>query len=775
MIARIFRSRTLAQSFAIATTFLVFVIISTTMLVVQSRVERTLREGLEARGVSIARSIGAVATPSLLAYNYPALQIAADGASGDTGLVYVLIHDKEGAVAGIAGRPAATASLSSAIAFIPKDASASQRIIAGASGDAEQVLEVMVPVRVEGVNEPWGAVRVGLSYETVNAQLRRIVGHLVGLGLTLAVAAIAAGIWVSRKITAPLRSLAKGTEALSSGEMTHRIYVTGARELADLAQAFNVMMDRVQEKARESAEFQSALESLNATLEEQVMERTCALEESEAQYKTLVEHSPDAILIVQGKRVRFVNRAFEETFGVTMDEARGPGFDLDRIFDSSSSALVRGRIDAWLRGETTSAIEIQGRDASGKPHHLELRGSRIEYRGEPAAECLLIDTTEARRLRERLAETEKLRALGEMAGGVAHDFNNLLGAILGRAQLLRRRDFEADVDRDLTVIEKAAQDGRETIRRIQEFSRVRRDRKFVPVDLCEVIRDSLEITKTRWKSEAERRNVAFNVSFDGGEVPPVLGNAAELREVLTNLILNSVDAMPQGGKLCLACRRHGDRVVAEVKDAGVGMTEEIRRQLFDPFFTTKGTRGMGLGLSVVYGIVTRHEGRIDVQTALGKGTTFVLEFPVATVLPAVVGGDGAVLPQLLRPGKILVIDDEPEVGDVVRDVLVAEGHLVDTANSGSDGIQLAMVSTYDMVFTDLGMPDMSGWEVAERLGKICPGLPVALVTGWGMSLDVAEARKKGVAAIVHKPFDINDLIRTATEILAGTGAASAPG
>ncbi len=773
MIARVFRSRTLAQSFAIATTFLVFVIISTTMLVVQSRVEGTLREGLEARGMSIARSIGAVATPSLLAYNYPALQIAADGAVGDTGLVYVLIHDKEGAVAGIAGRPAATALLSLPLAFVPKMANASQRTVSDGSGGNERVLEVMVPVRVEGVDEPWGAVRVGLSYETVNAQLRRIVGHLVGLGLTLAVGAIAAGIWVSRKITAPLRRLAKGTEALSSGDMNHRIPVTGAREFADLARAFNVMMDRVQEKAKESAEFQSALESLNATLEEQVMERTCALEESEAQYKTLVEHSPDAILIVQGKRVRFVNRAFEETFGVTMEEARGPGFDLDRIFDPTSSALVRGRIEGWLRGETTGAIEVQGKDAGGKPHHLELRGSRIEYRGEPAAECLLIDTTEARRLRDRLAETEKLRALGELAGGVAHDFNNLLGAILGRAQLLRRRSFDPEVDRDLTVIEKAAQDGRETIRRIQEFSRVRRDRKFVSVDLCEVIRDSLEITKSRWKSEAERRNVAFNVSFDGEEVPPVLGNAAELREVLTNLILNAVDAMPQGGKLRLACRRNGDHVVAEVRDTGVGMTEEIRRQLFDPFFTTKGTRGMGLGLSVVYGIVTRHEGRIDVQTALGKGTTFTLEFPVAEVVPDVVGGDGAALPQLLRPGRILVIDDEPEVGDVVRDVLTAEGHSVDTANSGGDGIQLATVSPYDMVFTDLGMPDMSGWEVAERLGQIRPGIPVALVTGWGMSLDVAEARKKGVAAVVHKPFDINDLVRTATEILAQTGAGCA--
>ena len=770
MIGRVVRARTLAQTFAAATTLLVFVIITVTMVVVRSRVERTLREGLELRGFSIARSIGAVASPSLLAYNYPALQAAAEGASLDTGLAYVVIHDKEGAVAGVAGRLTGSASISHAMTRISAGSTTSRRDVPGASAGNKQVLEVAVPVKVEGVDEPWGAVRVGLLYEAVNARLREIVGQLVALGLALALAAIAAGIWVSRKITAPLRRLAKGTEALSLGDTSCRIPVRGAKELADLAQAFNAMMDRVQEKAHESADFQAALESLNATLEAQVLERTRDLEESEAQYKTLVEHSPDAILIVQKTRVRFVNRAFEETFGVTAEEARREGFDLDRIFDASSAAMVRGRIDAWLRGESLGPVEVLGRSGSGTLRHLELRGSRIDYRGEAAAECLLVDTTEARRLQDRLVETEKLRALGELAGGVAHDFNNLLGAILGRTQLLRRRDFGAEVARDLSVIERAAQDGRETIRRIQEFSRVRRDRKFAPVDLAEVLRDSLEITKTRWKSESERRNVSVHVVAELEPVPAVMGNAAELREVFTNLILNAVDAMPQGGNLRVACRLDTERVVAEVQDNGVGMTAEIRKQLFDPFFTTKGTRGMGLGLSVAYGIVTRHEGQIDVQSTLGKGTTFRLDFAVAKELPRVAGGDGAVLPQLLRPGRILVIDDEPEVAEVVRDVLAAEGHAVDMANCGKDGVLLATASEYDMVFTDLGMPDMSGWEVAEQLRRIRPGLPVALVTGWGTSLDEGEVRKKGIAAVVQKPFDISDLIRTACEVLSAREA-----
>ena len=170
-------------------------------------------------------------------------------------------------------------------------------------------------------------------------------------------------------------------------------------------------MDRLEEKARESAEFQRALEKLNATLEEQVHERTRALQESETQYKTLVEHSPDSILIVQDGRVRFVNKAFEETFGVSEDVACSDEFDLDRIFDPSSAALARGRISAWEHGERMSFVEVLGKDALGRVRHLELRGSRIDYRGAPSAECLLIDMTEARRLRERLNEAEKLRAL----------------------------------------------------------------------------------------------------------------------------------------------------------------------------------------------------------------------------------------------------------------------------------------------------------------------------------------------------------------------------
>jgi PAS domain S-box-containing protein len=761
-----FHDRTLEQSFSISTALLVLCVIGASMVVIENRVKANMRRGLEARGSAIAKSIGAVATPSLLAYNYAALQMAAEGAAGNDGVVYVAIHDKEGSLAGVSGRAPAEVAGRSAVGSLGASTRDVEVLRQGRAGSRERVVEVSVPVLVEGVEAPWGRVRVGLSYDIVASELRQLGIQLFLLGALLAVAAVICGRWLARRIAAPLQVLAGGTEALAGGDLQHRIPVSGAKELSDLARAFNTMSDRLQEKACESQVFQDALERLNATLEQQVQERTHALEESTVQYKSLVESSPDSILIVQDGRVKFVNRSFAETFGIPEAEVLHPDFRLSRIFDPSSAALAGGRIAAWERGDSPGPAEVLGQDAQKRTRHLELRGSRIEYQGRPAAECLLVDMTESKRLRERLSETEKLRALGELASGVAHDFNNLLGAILGRAQILRRQGTDPKVDHDLAVIEKAAQDGRETVRRIQEFSRTRRDKKFEPVDLSEILKDALEITKTRWKDDALLRKVNITPVYVETQGMPILGNASELREVFTNLILNAVDAMPQGGRLELSCQRAGDNVIARVVDTGVGMTESVRQNIFDPFFTTKGASGMGLGMSVVYGIVTRHGGTIEVETALGKGTAFTLLFPATNEQQALAAGtDGASLPQLVRPGRILVVDDEPDVAAVVKDVLAMAGHEVDTALSGASALQMIQLTAYDLVFTDLGMPDMSGWDVAEKIGATRPGLTVALVTGWGTSLDEADAAKRGISAVVHKPFEIDELLATAHRLL----------
>jgi len=764
MILRRIRERTLEQTFALSTALMVVLLIGTTLVLVHSRVAAILRATLVDRGASMARSIGAVATPSLLSYNYPALQAAAEAAAQDAGVAYVAIHDKEGNLAGQAGAAPAAALVGGTL---DPAGMASDVVVAMPGEPAAEVLEVAVPVSVEGVSEAWGTVRVGLTYNRVMGKLAQVDLWLGVFGVVLALLATIAGRWVARRVTAPLRRLSEATEAVAEGRTHHRVEVGGARELAEVARAFNHMVDRVSEKARESERFRAALEALNATLEQQVQDRTRALQESEAQYKGLVQHSPDSILIVQRGRVRFMNLAFRETFGVGSGGPADEEFEVTRIFQTSSADLARVRIEAWERGETPSPVEVVGRDAGGSPRYLELRGSRIEYRGAAAAECLLIDNTETRRLRDHLVDTERLRALGELSSGVAHDFNNLLGAVLGRVQLLKRRAGNLGIDRDLAVIERAAQDGRETVRRIMEFTRTRQGQQFRAVDLAAVLRDAVEITRTRWKADAERKNIEIRLHIGLETVPAILGRESELREVFTNLILNALDAMPQGGTLRIGCAVRGSAVVAEVADTGVGMTDEIRRHLFDPFFTTKGAAGTGLGLSVVYGIVARHEGKIDLDTAVGTGTTFRIRFPIPEhpmeVAIGLGGSNESAAP--VRPSRILVIDDEPDIADILREVLVAEGHTVETALCATDGLAKARQRSYDVVFTDLGMPDMSGWEVARAVRDERPGLPVVLVTGWGASLDEDELRRHQISAVVSKPFDIDDLIRATTSVL----------
>jgi GAF domain-containing protein/ActR/RegA family two-component response regulator len=364
----------------------------------------------------------------------------------------------------------------------------------------------------------------------------------------------------------------------------------------------------------------------------------------------------------------------------------------------------------------------------------------------------------------QLVRTEKLRALGEMASGVAHDFNNLLAAILGRAQLLLRRVEEPKQRQWLQVIERSALDGAQTVRRLQDFTRIRRDEPMVPTVLSDVVRDALEITQSRWEEEPASRGLTIQVQATLPAVPPILGDGAELREVFTNLILNAVDAMPEGGTLAVGTAVADGHVVATVADTGIGIPEAVRDKVFDPFFTTKGPRGTGLGLSMSYGIVSRHGGTISVDSTEGQGTTFRLTFPLAvdsTVASVrTVRRDAGPLPSL----RCLVVDDEPSVRTVLVDVLTAAGHQVAEAGDGVEAIDRIRAERFDLVLTDLAMPRVSGWQVARAAKHATPGLPVFLVTGFGVELSMEERRANGVDAVLVKPLQIQEMLDAVAEV-----------
>ncbi|MDT5156085.1 MAG: hypothetical protein QOH51_442, partial [Acidobacteriota bacterium] len=231
------------------------------------------------------------------------------------------------------------------------------------------------------------------------------------------------------------------------------------------------------------------------------------------------------------------------------------------------------------------------------------------------------EQAERERMREHYSQMEKLSALGELASGVAHNFNNTLTGILARAQLMLDANDMKDIRRGLRIIIQTAEDGAKTVKRIQDFARQRRDQDFIRIDVDQLMLEVAEITRPRWKDHAEAENVHIKLVRQIGSNAVIMGDAGELREVLVNMVFNAVDAMHEGGTLTLSTQEAGEEVVLTVADTGVGMGEDVRSRIFDPFFTTKGKAGMGLGLSVSYGIIRRHEGGVEVESEVGRGTT----------------------------------------------------------------------------------------------------------------------------------------------------------
>jgi CheY-like chemotaxis protein len=358
-----------------------------------------------------------------------------------------------------------------------------------------------------------------------------------------------------------------------------------------------------------------------------------------------------------------------------------------------------------------------------------------------------------------------------MASGVAHDFNNLLSSILGRAQLLLRRIDDAPLRQWVEVIERSALDGAQTVRRLQDFTRIRRDHSPVPVDLNQVVADALEITQPRWRDEPTSRGIAIEVRPALANVPAVAGDPAELREAMTNLILNAVDAMPQGGRLGLTTRVLDDRVLVEVFDTGIGMSAEVRERIFDPFFTTKGPQGTGLGLSMTYGILARHGASVTVESEEGRGSLFRLSFPGGTPAP-IVPTRAVDAPPPSAGLRCLVVDDERLVGSVLGDILTMGGHQAVVLESGAEAIVRFRAEPFDAVFTDLSMPGVSGWQVALAVKDVAPSVPVFLVTGFGVELSAEERRGRGVDAVLTKPLQVHEVLDAAAaarQLGAGNG------
>jgi CheY-like chemotaxis protein len=382
---------------------------------------------------------------------------------------------------------------------------------------------------------------------------------------------------------------------------------------------------------------------------------------------------------------------------------------------------------------------------------------------------MLHDITEVRTAADKIAQSEKLRALGQLAGGVAHNFNNLLAAILGHTQLLRRKISELPEAERLDIIERAALDGAAVVRRINSFSLQASDEKFEPSDLNQLVRDSLDLTRTRWEDDARAQGITYTIDFRPASIPQVSGRASELREVFVNIIFNALDSMaPRGGRLLVntGCTPAG--AFARFSDEGVGMSEEVRKRIFEPFFTTKGLSGTGLGLSASYAIIERHGGRIEVESSDGQGSSFTVWLPLARQMGSP-GEQG--ITHHLKPAKILVVDDDEAVRDALAEMLEAHGHEVFRAATAAEALDLLRIdgNRCNVVFADLAMPEMDGLALARAIRAIAIGkddtpTSVLLITGYGDSTLSAEERNL-VDGVIPKPFHEEAILDALDQVL----------
>lgn len=366
--------------------------------------------------------------------------------------------------------------------------------------------------------------------------------------------------------------------------------------------------------------------------------------------------------------------------------------------------------------------------------------------------------------REKAVHAEKMAALGELSFGVAHNVNNTLTGILGRAQLLLRTSDAEKITTGIELIIKSAEDGAHIIRRIQDFARRQPSRKFEILAVADLMKDVCEMSRPRWENARIRMALFADCNAS------VMGDPVELREVLVNMIYNAIDATSAGGEIRLSAQESDARVVLSISDTGTGMTAEVKSRLFDPFFTTKGKAGTGMGLAVSFGIIRRHNGAIDVESEPGKGTTFRVSLPVADIVtlktpeetPARVEGSAVV--QTMR---VMVVDDEPAVREVLREALEAEGCEVIVAESGQNALKLfdAAGGKLDIVFTDIGMPEMSGWELAREIRRRSNTIPLAIVSGWADAISCDDRQAIRADWVVAKPFDIAVIAEIAREVV----------
>jgi PAS domain S-box-containing protein len=522
---------------------------------------------------------------------------------------------------------------------------------------------------------------------------------------------------------------------------------------------------------------------------------------SSAHLAAIITSVPGGIVAVDAaQRIIVFNRAAERIFGVSQADMLGA--DPRRLIPHWLRHVEVARADraaepVTSRQESGMHEPLTGRRASGEEFPIEVAVSRAVVDGDEIFTAVIRDATSRVRTQEELRKAnqsltqaledsqkaqelilrqERLRALGQLASGIAHDFNNSLSMIIGFTELLLTTPSlidEPDTLRsNLHLIHSAAQDAANVVSRLREFSRPSAESDALPpAQVNDLIAQAISMTQPRWRNQAQASGRTIRVVTELHQVPHVAGRDGELREMLTNLVINAVDAMPAGGTLTLRSKQVGERVAVEISDTGTGMPPEVKAQIFDPFYTTKGEQGTGLGLAMVKGIVARHNGEIEVDSEPGQGTTFRIYLPISEDMAALAGAPAPALPEPRRAHdlRVLLAEDEPSLRLILASYLKIDGHSVEVAANGREALAKFQPNGFDLVVTDRAMPEMGGDQLAAQIKQVDPETPIIMLTGLGELMNEVGELPPGVDLVIPKPVTLAALRRAAVTVVSSQG------
>ena len=496
------------------------------------------------------------------------------------------------------------------------------------------------------------------------------------------------------------------------------------------------------------------------------------LRASELKYKTLIDNMIDVVFTADKElTIISINLAGQRVFENSCEDIKGLSF-YDLIFDADREKIV-DCVNGSFAGnrEFLEGFEFRIKTGNGRIKDVQLN-AKVDYDKSgnvTGFEGVVRDITGRKEFEQKLFQIDKLNALGLQSSGVAHEFNNILGIILGYLEIAKG-DLGGESEKvldALNIIEKAARDGSVIVDKIQQFSRIKKDheKKEELVDLVDVLNDALEFTMPRWKTEAQSKGVEYEITKNNFTTSQyrVRCNPSELREVIINIINNSIDAMPDGGKIGVSIKTVEDDVVIAISDNGIGISDDIKDKIFDPFFSTKGVKRSGLGMSLSYSIMARHDGEILVDSCVGEGTTMHLKLPLfEDEIEQCDNEDTGVIES--HSANILIIEDEDVILDMMKILLESRGHNVFVSMDSSIGIEMYENNEYDIVLCDLAMPKLNGWQVARFIKEYDSvrkktKTPVVLITGYELDADNIDYKKEGVDFILNKPIEFDALYK----------------